>query len=406
VINLYVSRKALSYTFPIFFCMKALVVICDGMGDRPIEELGKKTPLEVARTPNMDELAARGINGTMHPIGPGIRAGSDTSHLAILGYDPFKVYTGRGPFEAAGLGIELKPGDIAFRCNFATIDENMVVTDRRAGRIKDTTELAKIINTLTLPGVEIIFKSLSYRGALVLRGRGLSYKVSDSDPHYPNKKVEKVKPLDNSKEAKRTAQLVNEFTEKVQEALSGKKANMLLLRGCGAAVKLQSITEKYGISGSCMATTAIIKGIAKSVGMNIINADLNYLKRSSRALKELEKVDFLLMNIKEADEAGHDHNPRKKVEIIEKIDEAIGVFLDFSQENYVAVLADHTTPCSFGDHTGDPVPITICGPEVRTDEVDKFSERANSKGGLGWIVGTNFMPILLNFMNKSEKFGA
>jgi 2,3-bisphosphoglycerate-independent phosphoglycerate mutase len=386
--------------------MKALLLVCDGMGDRPIKELGGKTPLEVAHTPNMDELSARGINGLMDPIAPGVRAGSDTSHLAILGFDPYQVYTGRGPFEAAGLGLELKPGDIAFRCNFATISDDMTVKDRRAGRIKDTEELAEIIRNIQLPGIKIVFKSLSYRGALIMRGEGLSCRVSDSDPHLPGRKVEKVKPLDDAEEARRTARLANEFSERVKKVLKGKPANMLLLRGCGVAPQLEPIEERYGISGACMATAAIIRGIGKLAGMELLEAKEDYVARVGQALDALERVDLFLMNIKEADEAAHDHDPKKKIRIIERIDEAVGEVFDFSRENYVVLMVDHTTPCSFGDHTGDPVPITICGPEVRTDDVREFNERANAKGGMGRIRGRDIIPILLNLMNKSEKFGA
>jgi 2,3-bisphosphoglycerate-independent phosphoglycerate mutase len=165
--------------------MKCLLVVCDGMADRPIKELGGKTPLEKANTPNLDSIAKNGVSGIVDTIAPGIRPGSDTAHLAILGYDPLKNYTGRGPFEAAGVGIEVQPGDIALRCNFATVDENEVVLDRRAGRIGEgTEELAQAINDLKIPGVEIKFKeSTKHRGALVLRGEGLSHQVSDSDPH-------------------------------------------------------------------------------------------------------------------------------------------------------------------------------------------------------------------------------
>ncbi|NLU04984.1 MAG: phosphoglycerate mutase, partial [Methanothermobacter sp.] len=142
--------------------MKGVIMIIDGMADRPLEKLSGRTPLEAASTPNMDRIAESGINGIMDPIKPGVRAGSDTSHLSILGYDPYRVYTGRGPFEAAGVGLDVKPGDIAFRCNFATADEDMIITDRRAGRIRSgTSSIARTINSMTIEGfedVEIIFR--------------------------------------------------------------------------------------------------------------------------------------------------------------------------------------------------------------------------------------------------------
>jgi len=386
--------------------MKAAIIVCDGIADRPIKELGKRTPLEVADTPNMDELAARGINGIADPIYPGIRAGSDTSHLAILGYDPFKVYTGRGPFEAVGMGIKLEEGDVAFRCNFAIVEGN-VVKDRRASRIKDTEELAKLISAISIPGVEVLFKSIDYRGVLVFRGEGLSGNVSDSDPHVPGEPMKKVMPLDDTREAKYTANITNDFLAKAQKALENSApANALTLRGCGVMPKMESFREKRGLSGTCIATTAIIKGIAGIVEMEILEAEKDYKDRCKQGLKALEKMDFLLMNIKEADEAGHDHDYAKKIEIIERIDSALGPFLDFTNENYLVLLSDHTTPVSFGDHTGDPVPLVIAGPEVRTDSVMRFDERSAAKGGLCRILGHDIMPILLNLMNKTEKFGA
>jgi 2,3-bisphosphoglycerate-independent phosphoglycerate mutase len=386
--------------------MKAAIIVCDGMADRPIKELGGKTPLEAANTPNMDELAKRGICGVADPIYPGTRAGSDTSHLAILGYDPFKTYTGRGPLEAVGMGIELEEGDVVFRCNFATIDGD-VVKDRRAGRIKETEELAEIIRNITVEGAEVLFKSIEYRGALVFRGEGLSGNVSESDPHVPGEPMHRVEPMDDTVEAKRTADIVNDFISKAKEALrDSSPANMLILRGCGIMPDLEPFKEKRGVSGACIATTAIIRGIASLVGMEIVQAENDYKDRIKQGLQVLESHDFLLMNIKEADEAAHDHDYKKKIAVIEQIDAALGPVLDFIDDNYIAIMSDHTTPVSFGDHTGDPVPVVIAGPEVRTDSVTKFDERQAAGGGLSRLHSSEILPIMLNLMNRTEKFGA
>ncbi|MBI5252884.1 MAG: 2,3-bisphosphoglycerate-independent phosphoglycerate mutase [Euryarchaeota archaeon] len=388
--------------------MKALMLVCDGMADRPVRELKGRTPLEVAKKRNMDALARRGITGILDPIAPGVRVGSDTTHLALLGYDPYEVYTGRGPFEAAGVGLKLRQGDIAFRCNFATVDENWVVLDRRAGRIsRGTDELARAINRIKIPGVEIIFKeSVSHRGVLILRGKKLSHKVSDSDPHVTGEKVRKVRALDASPEARKTASIVNAFSEKVHKVLRGQPANMLLLRGCGASPRLQPFKEKYGISGACIATTGIIKGIARLAGMEVIEAKQDYSARIKQGLGTLNRYDFLLMNIKEPDEASHDHDAKKKIQLIEEIDKALKPLLEFSKKNYLLLLSDHTTSLAYGDHTGDSVPVVLCGPEARTDYVKKFDERSTAKGGLGRIKGQDLMPLLLDLMNRSEKFGA
>lgn len=399
-----------------------MMLVCDGMADRPIEDFGGKTPLEVSFTENMDAIAARGVSGILDPIAPGVRVGSDTTHLALLGYDPYEYYTGRGPFEALGAGLEVRKGDVAFRVNFATVDGDLVVRDRRAGRIDEgTAELAQAVNRITIPGVDFVFKeSTGHRGALVFRGDSLSSKVSDSDPHEVGQKVLKVKPLDASGAAARTAELANEFIKKSHRVLRSHRvnaeryakglrpANMLLLRGCGVATKIPSFEKRYGVTGSCMTTTGLIRGIARSVGLELVDTPRDYRDRVRTALKVLEEKDkdFLLLNIKEPDEAAHDRNPERKIELIEAIDEALAPLVDFVEENYMVLLSDHTTSSSYGDHTGDPVPVIIAGPEVRTDGIKSFDERKAAKGGLGRIRGRDVMPVLLDLLNKSEKYGA
>ena len=189
--------------------MKGLILIMDGMGDRPIKELGNKTPLEAANTPNMDKIAEEGITGIMDSIAPGIIPGSDTAHLSILGYNPYEVYTGRGPFEANGVGVDVLPGDIAFRCNFSTADDDLIVTDRRAGRIKEGTK-----------------ESTGHRAVLVLRGEGLSGKVSDADPKVEGNKPKQVKPLDDTPEAKKTADILNKLVVKTYEMVKDHPVNL------------------------------------------------------------------------------------------------------------------------------------------------------------------------------------
>ena len=194
--------------------MKGIILIMDGLGDRSIKELNGQTPLQVAKTPNMDQIAKEGINGIMDSIAPGIVAGSDTAHISILGYDPYEVYTGRGPFEAYGVGVEVIEGDIAFRCNFSTQNDEGIVTDRRAGRVRDTSAIIDELNKMTLedyPDVEIIFKgSTGHRAVLVLRGEGLSDKISDADPKVEGNKPKTVVALDGSAEAEKTADIVNQ----------------------------------------------------------------------------------------------------------------------------------------------------------------------------------------------------
>ncbi len=411
--------------------VKGIVMIIDGMADRPIKDLEYRTPLEAADTPNMDKLAEMGINGIMDPIKPGIRAGSDTSHISILGYDPYEVYTGRGPFEAAGIGVEVIAGDIAFRCNFSTQDENGIITDRRAGRIREgTEEIAGSIDSMKLEGFEdikVIFKeSTGHRAVLVLRGMGLSDKVSDSDPKHDGKPPKEVIPLDDSPEAAKTAQILNKFVQKSYKVLRDhpvnqkriekgeNPANVILPRGVGAVPNVPSFNGKFGLKSACIAETGLIKGIGKIAGMDLIDVegatggidtDLKSITESIVSAAKGDNYDFILINIDGADEAGHDGEMEEKLKFIEKVDAVVGEIMKID-DIYFILTADHSTPISVMDHTGDPVPIVIKGPEIRVDNVKSFNERAAHSGGLCRIRGSDVMNILMDLMNRSKKFGA
>ncbi len=403
---------------------KALLVILDGAGDRANRELDYKTPLQYARTPNLDSLARKSMVGLMDPIAPGIRAGSDTSHLNILGYDPYKVYTGRGPFEAAGLDMELEPGDIAFRCNFATVDDNLVVKDRRAGRIKEGThELAQALNGLKIEDVEFFVKEgVEHRAALVMRGPGLIPFVSDVDPHGTGLKIHDAMPL--KEEAEKTARLLNLFVRKSYEILKEHPvnkerekegllpANILLPRGAGMAPHMEKFSAKYRMKGACVVGTPLIRGICKMAGIEPIDFpgatgsyDTDMKGKFRHAVEALKTHDFVLVNIKAPDIAGHDMLPKKKVEVMERIDEAVGYLLKILPEDVALIItADHSTPCTVGDHSGDPVPILVYASDSRREGTE-FNEIACARGSLR-IKGSDIMSIVLNITNRAEKFGA
>lgn len=406
---------------------KGLIIICDGMGGRPVPSLNGRTTLEAANTPNMDRFAEGGICGLMHPIAPGIRAGSDTAHLAILGFEPHKFYTGRGPFEAAGIGMDVKPGDVAFRCNFATVDEDMVVVDRRAGRIKEgTEELAAALDGLEIDGVKcIVHPSVEHRGALILRGEGLSSAITDADPHDVGLKVHTVQALDEG--AQKTARVVNSFIRQSHEILSKLPlnerrrqngqlpANIMLPRGAGVAPHLGSFKERYNLEAAMIVEVALIKGIGRYLQMDVIDVpgatggqDTNEVALAEATIEALESHDFVLTNIKAPDLGGHDGNAEAKIAAIEKADHMVGLLLDgLDHESTVIVLtADHSTPISRMDHAGDSVAIAFRGPDVRVDNVKQFGERVVAGGGLGAIRGMDVMNIMTDQMNVQEKFGA
>lgn len=408
---------------------KALIIIGDGMGDRPVPELNGKTPLEVAKTPNMDRLAAEGISGLMDPIAPGIRAGSDTAHLAILGYNPYEYYTGRGPFEAAGIGMDVKHGDVSFRCNFSTVDENMTVLDRRAGRITEGThDLAKAVDGMKIEDVTVFFKeSIAHRGALVLRGPGLGAKISDTDPHTEGAKVLISKAEDeNDAESVKTARIVNEFVKRSYELLKDhpvnkeriakgeNPANIILPRGVGFAPKMKSFDETHNAKSACIVEVGLVKGIGKYLGMDVIDVDgatggmdSNIMAIGEAVVKAFKDHNFILCNVKGTDVGGHDGTAEGKIKIIEEIDEMLGYLLkNLDGNTNIAVTADHATPITFKDHSGDPVPIVFWGPGVLSDDVTKFSERAAMKGGIQRICGMDVTNILTQLMGIQTKFGA
>ncbi len=405
---------------------KILLIIFDGLGDRPITELGHKTPLEAAPKPNLDWFAANGMNGLLDPIGPGVRAGSDTSHLALFGYDPVEVYTGRGPFEAAGVGLELQKGDVAFRCNFASVDDSLVLTDRRAGRIKEgTDELAKALDGMKLGRIRVLFKEgTEHRAVLVLRGKGLSAAVSDTDPHEEGQRILTSKPTNGK--GKNTAKALNLFTRRAYEILKDhpvnkarvakglSPANMVVCRGGGIAPDIDPISKKFGLKAAGIAGVALIKGMFRSTGMDVIEVkgatgglDTDMVAKAEAALMALTTYDLVVVNVKAPDLCGHDGKPSEKIKVIERADAMMGhLKAHLPQDVVVAITADHSTPCGLKDHSGDPVPVTIFGDGVRVDEVPHFDERSVARGSLGRMRGQDLMPILLNQANRQEKFGA
>ena len=400
-------------------------VVCDGIGDRPIAELGRKTPLEAAKTPNLDKLAQMGISGAMHVIDPGVKPGSDTAHLALLGYDPKVYYTGRGPFEVAGIDMQIEPGDVCFRVNMSTVDSKLMVIDRRAGRIGDTGEFADLFNGTEIDGAKFLLKkATAHRLGMILRGKGLSSEVTGSDPKAVNIKVKKSKPKDDSAEAKYTAEVLNKFLEmaheKLKELKSNKQrekegklvANYMLIRGAGVYPEIPSFKEKYGLTSVCIAGAGLYKGVGKVLGMKVVEVkgatgkpDSDLRAKVKKALELKKNYDFLFLHFKGADSLGEDGDYKGKVKFIEKIDKAIKPLVSLKRA-LVVVTADHSTPCGLKDHSGDDVPVMITSDQVRDDDVGHFNERECAKGRLGHIRAAYLMPIILDLMGLAQKFGA
>jgi 2,3-bisphosphoglycerate-independent phosphoglycerate mutase len=413
--------------------LKAILFVGDGMADRPLKELNWRTPLEVANKPALNKIAKNGICGIIDPISPGISPGSDTATLALLGYDALKVYSGRGALESLGSGIEVLPGDVALRCNFATVNEDMVVLNRRAGRIDNEsaarlTESLKKIELKEPFGVQFFLKNtIQHRAVLLLRGPKLSAKISDSDPGKIGEKVAEIKPLTNDLAAKHTAKILNELTLKFHEVLREHpvnreraklglpSANALLLRGAGTVPTINSLAELYGIKATCVAAMPLIRGACKAAGMKLIDVEgatgtpqTDFMAKARAAVQALDESDFVFLHVKATDAASHDGDFKQKIELIEKINGMADYILQKidAENTYLVITSDHTTSSFTKSHEGDPVPVAIFGPNVRVDDVEEFSERACAKGGLHRIRGMDLMPILMNLIGKTRKFGA
>ncbi|BFI75251.1 2,3-bisphosphoglycerate-independent phosphoglycerate mutase [Sulfurisphaera ohwakuensis] len=409
---------------------KILFFIADGLGDRPVRKLQGKTPLEYVDKPNIRELLKNSIVGLMDPISPGVVPGSDTSHLSMFGLDPHKYYRGRGAFEAIGAGARLKASDVAFRGNFATVNNEFIVVDRRAGRkIEEADDLVKELNEKIgeIDGVKVRFyHGTEHRVAVVLSGKGLTDKVSDTDPHEVNKKVLESKPLDNSPESQFTASIVNKLTHKIYEVLNSSEinkirvskgelpANIILLRGAAEFVELPQFESYTKLKAAAVSATALIKGICEQIGMRVVTPpgatgglDTNYLGKADAAIELLKEYDFVFLHLKATDAASHDGNIDGKVYAINKMDEMIGRILDkFGSELVIAISGDHATPVEVKEHTGDPVPFLLYVPySIINDVVNDFNEREVRRGSLR-IRGLDVINLLLNYSNRAEKYGA
>lgn len=422
------------------------LIILDGLADRPHPDTGGISPVEAARTPNLDRWAARGTMGSVTVVGPGVAPESDAGVLALLGYDPVRDSPGRGVLEALGVGMTLAPGDVAFRLNFATFDGDGKVTDSRVGRSMGTGEaqqLARAItdaNLLGSAGISAeVRATVGHRGVLRLHptdGEPLSPQVSNSDPFYEkvggmgqarsvrDPRPLEVRPLDGSAASRRTADATNRFLEQVgrilpgqlvnaRRALSGRKlANGLLLRNAGAVPTSGGVAPfaaKYGFRGAAVTEMPVERGIARLLGLTDrfvgpmgVDRDAALEERARVTLAALREEPFAYVHLKGPDEPGHDGQAVAKREMVEQLDRSF--FGPFSEAAdwanlRVAVTADHATPCILKGHSDDPVPLLLAGAGVEArgplSAGVKFGELAAAAGSLGPLRGADVMPCLI-----------
>ncbi len=415
--------------------MKTILIVLDGMADRPVSRLGDETPLESADTPSMDYLARMGSCGMIDILG-GIAPESDAAVLGLLGYDPKKYYTGRGPLEAVGIGIRMKPGMLALRCNFATSSNGSDLVDRRVGRTltsKESSELAVAISRgVKLKNASFTFSpSVSHRAVLAISANSeLSPRITNTDPAYAmgrngipealasfEMKIALARPLENKESAGISAELVNDFTSQCYEVLKNhpvnKKrvangllpANMIISRDAGNKLPdLYSLSEKYKRKFAILADMPLEIGIGKLSGMGIVRLPLptfrkeDHSVRVAKTLSALRRYDSLYIHIKGPDLFGHEGDFIGKRNCMTDIDRYfLGPLMKKVklEKTVIAITADHSTPCSIKGHSGDPVPFLIAGGKAEKDGVNAFSERKCVSGAFGKIKATKFLDLIM-----------
>ncbi len=387
---------------------KIVLLLLDGLGGLPITP-GGPTELEAAKTPLMDQLATEGTLGQTIPIRPGITPGSGPAHLALFGYDPLEYDVGRGVLSASGIGIQVKPGDIAARGNFCTLDQSGKITDRRAGRIpnEEAAPLVKKLQTIKVPGVETEVKLVKeYRFTVVMRGKGLDHNIADTDPQQigvPSLPVTAIKPA-----AKKTAEFFQEWINQANTLLSDQpKANGVNLRGFATNPNLPQYKDIFGLKAACIAVYPMYKGVAHLVGMEVINFTGDLPEDEFRAAeKNWQDYDFFFIHIKKTDSMGEDGNFDGKVKVIESVDCALPKLLDLKPDVLI-ITGDHSTPSRLKSHSWHPVPFLLWAPEsCLPDHQNTFGERACSQGALGTFLATEAMPLALAHANRLNKYGA
>jgi 2,3-bisphosphoglycerate-independent phosphoglycerate mutase len=385
---------------------KIVMLVMDGLGGLP----GGKglTELQAARTPNMDKLCLDSIVGLSTPITPGITPGSGPGHLGLFGYDPLEYQIGRGVLEALGIGLSLKPTCLAARGNFCTLDPATgEITDRRAGRIptEKCAELVEKLSAITLEGVDITIRPVKdYRFVLILDGPGLEEGLTETDPQRTGARPLPVEALNPA--AKKSADYLNEWLAKAFELLRDERpANGCTLRGIAKDPGLPSYAEVYGLKSCAIATYPMYKGLARLVGMDVLDAGETIATEVETLEKNWDAYDFFFFHVKKTDSAGEDGNFDAKVKVIEETDSFIPAIMALNP-GVIVITGDHSTPSALKSHSWHELPILVHADNIRKDPVTAFDEIACMQGGLGHIRHVDIMPLAMAHADKLAKYGA
>ena len=412
--------------------MKHLIILGDGMADHPVERLGGKTLLQYAHTPYMDMLARQGQTGMLHTIPDGFAPGSEVANTAILGYDLNKVYEGRGPLEAASIGYDMQPLDLALRCNILTLADGLI-KNHHGGHLntEESEPLIEALNEALASDVVKFAMGIQYRHLLIIKG-GSKHIVCTPPHDHPNEPWQPllVKPQEGWEDvcevgrmtARATATLLNELIIKSQEVLSahplnkqrvteGKlQANSIWPWGGGYRPAMKTLSQLYPCvqSGSVISAVDLIRGIGCYAGLrNIVVAgatglyDTNYEGKVAATIEALENDDFVFLHIEASDEAGHDGDLELKLKTIEALDSRVvgpiyNKVKDWNEPICIAILPDHPTPVEIRTHVDEPVPFLIWYEGIVPDDVRVFDEQSCRNGGYGLLKPNQFMQTFMN----------
>jgi 2,3-bisphosphoglycerate-independent phosphoglycerate mutase len=388
---------------------KIILLVLDGLGGLPMGD-HTETSLEYARTPVMDRLATEGTLGLSHPIRRGITPGSGPAHLALFGYDPVAVPVGRGVLSALGIGFDLRPGDVAARGNFCTVDADGLIVDRRAGRIssEQARPLVEKLDRITISGVEATVRQVKeYRFTLVLRGEGLDGGIDDTDPQATGRAPLSVTAV--TAQAEKTARHVQAWLDEAASVLAhDHPANMVTLRGFGQDPLLPKFEEVYKLRAACVAVYPMYKGVSRLVGMDIVDTGPDITPADEFALvsRNWDAFDFFFVHIKPTDSRGEDGDFEAKAAVIDSVDRALPNLLEL-EPDVLIITGDHSTPARLRSHSWHPVPTLLWAPAAHLPDVaTSFGERQAQGGGLGHFPATELMPLALAHALRLEKYGA
>ena len=385
---------------------KIVLLVADGLGGLPLDA-GGMTELETASTPNLDACARDGVTGLSIPVLPGITPGSGPGHLGLFGYDPLEYRIGRGILEALGINFAVGAKDVAIRGNFCTLGADGKITDRRAGRPTNEKNKAAVekLRTIKIPGVELFVEPVKeHRFVLVIRGDGLGDLVNDTDPQAVGVAPLKAQGADAA--SQRTADVVNQFVAEATKVLASEAPiNGATLRGFATYPKIATFADVYGLKAAAIAVYPMYKGLARLVGMDILEPGPTLHGQVETLAKVWNDYDFFFLHYKYTDSTGEDGNFPAKVQMIEKLDAIVPDILKLKPDVFI-VTGDHSTPSKMKSHSWHPVPTLLLSDVCRPDEVVHFNERSCLRGGLGQFYAKHLMLLAMANAGRLGKYGA